>query len=240
MNPPMNVAVVDQQLTFADTVATRLLTQDDVRRATAHTSTESLLAAVRTEPVNVILIDWGLCATDSGPLVPQLWEEAPNVGIVVAGTHSAPGDIVAALEAGALGWVPKDVPFDELLNGLRCAVRGERWIPGQLLTSVLGTMSQAAHNGHARSGSLPSLTRREGEVLQCMVDGLRRSQIAVALGMSPNTVRTHVQSVLQKLEVHSSLRAVAIARQSGLVARAPIVPPQRTGNGFLIRKDPTS
>ena len=120
----MNVAVVDQQLTFADTVATRLLTQEDVRRATAHTSTESLLAAVRTEPVNVVLIDWGLCATDSGPLVPQLWEEDPNVGIVVAGTHSSPGDIVAALEAGALGWVPKDVPFDELPQ--RAALRRAR------------------------------------------------------------------------------------------------------------------
>ncbi|MGN6577238.1 MAG: response regulator transcription factor, partial [Nocardioides sp.] len=61
------------------------------------------------------------------------------------------------------------------------------------------------------------------------VDGLSRWETAVALGMSPNTVRTHVQSVLHKLNVHSSLRAVALAREAGLSARPPI-PHQRVGD----------
>lgn len=226
----MDVAVLDQQLTFADTVATRLLTQDDVRHASAHTTTDSMLARLRRQPANVVLVDWGLCATDTGPLLPPLWEEHPKVAVVVAGADSSPGDIVRALQAGALGWVPKDMPFDALLNSLRSAVRGERWIPGDLLTSVLEAMSTRV-NGNGHSGSLPALTRREQEVLQCMVDGLRRSQIAQELGMSPNTVRTHVQSILQKLDVHSSLRAVAIARQSGILARPSAIPTQRNGNG---------
>jgi DNA-binding CsgD family transcriptional regulator len=60
-----------------------------------------------------------------------------------------------------------------------------------------------------------------------MVDGLTREQIARRLGMSPHTVRTHVQSLLHKLGVHSSLRAVAIARQAGLVTQGDSVPHQR-------------
>lgn len=238
MNPIMNVAVLDQQLTFADTVAARLLTQTDVRTATAHTTTESLMALVRSEPVDVLLIDWALCDVGPGPLVPQLWDERPEVALVVTGTHSSPMEIVAALQAGALGWVPKEMPFESLLNGLRCAARGERWIPGDLLTSVLATLATRPDggNGSGNPGALSSLTRREREVLQSMVDGLHRSQIARELGMSPNTVRTHVQSVLQKLDVHSSLRAVAIARQSGMSARSPVLPQQRTANGMPPRK----
>jgi DNA-binding NarL/FixJ family response regulator len=227
----MNVAVLDQQLTFADTVATRLLTQEDVQRATAHTSVETQMALLRAEPVNVVLVDWELCDTGSGALVPQLCDEHRDLAFLVTATHSSPGEIVSALQAGALGWVPKDMPFQALLTGLRCAARGERWIPSDLLTSVLTSMSTRAENGNGSPGALSSLTRREREVLQGMVDGLHRSQIAEELGMSPNTVRTHVQSVLQKLDVHSSLRAVAIARQAGLAARVPLVPEQRSGHG---------
>lgn len=237
MNTTMNIAVLDQQLTFADTVATRLLTQEDVQRATAHTTTETLISVVRTEPVDVVLVDWELCDARSGPLVPQLWAESPDVALVVTATHSSPGDIVAALQAGALGWVPKDMPFLALLTGLRCAARGERWIPGDLLTSVLASMSARADHGSGSPAALSSLTRRELEVLQGMVDGLHRSQIAQELGMSPNTVRTHVQSVLQKLDVHSSLRAVAIARQAGMLARVPGIPQQRSANGGRTRQD---
>lgn len=226
----MNVAVLDQQLTFADSVATRLLTQEDVQRATAHTSVETLITLVRTEPVHVVLVDWELCDVGSGALIPQLWDERPDVALLVTATHSSPAEIVAALQAGALGWVPKDMPFQALLTGLRCAARGERWIPSDLLTSVLVSMSSRAEHGNGGPGALSSLTRREREVLQGMVDGLHRSQIAKELGMSPNTVRTHVQSVLQKLDVHSSLRAVAIARQAGMAARAPAVPQQRSGS----------
>ena len=233
----MNIAVVDRQLTFADSVANRLLTQADVRRATAHTSTDSLMATLHGEPVDVVLIDWGMCGSgDAGPMR-ALREAYPRLSVVVTSDHRDPAEIVAAMQAGALGWVPKDVPFDELLTGIRSAGRGERWIPGALLTSVFEAMTRAAESRRGQARALQPLTRREREVLQCMVDGLSRTQIATALGMSPNTVRTHVQSVLHKLGVHSSLRAVAMARQAGLVARTPGVPAQRTAPQTATRKD---
>lgn len=232
----MTIAVVDQQLTFADTVATRLLDQDDVQRTSAHTSTDSLMAALEMHSVDVVLLDWGLCQPAEQPLH-TLSQRHPDVRVVVTGTHRDPWEILSAMRAGALGWLPKDVPFDELLIGIRSARRGEHWVPGHLLTTVLESVTTVAA-GHHEARALQPLTQREREVLQCMVDGLSRNEIAELLGMSPNTVRTHVQNVLHKFGVHSSLRAVALARQAGLVARGPDVPRQRrSGSEAVTWKD---
>jgi DNA-binding NarL/FixJ family response regulator len=230
----MTIAVVDQQLTFADTVATRLLAQADVDRTTAHTTTASLMATLRSQPVDVVLLDWTLCQAENQPLQ-ALQDQHPDVRVLITGTHADPWDILAAMQAGALGWLPKDVPFDELLVGVRSAQRGDRWVPSQLLTAVLESVTTAAEEGNRQPRALQPLTRREREVLQCMVDGLSRNQIAERLGMSPNTVRTHVQNVLHKFDVHSSLRAVALARQAGLVARASDLPHQRRNDPVMKR-----
>jgi DNA-binding NarL/FixJ family response regulator len=227
----MSIAVADQHLTFADTVATRLRAQEDVGRTTAHTSVDDMMSALATEPAEVLLLDWGLCEGVEHP-IRAVQDVHPEIKILATGDGQDPERIVAALQAGALGWVPKDVPFDELLVGIRTASRGERYLPTSLLTSVLEAMTRASSNGHPQT-LRQSLTPRETEVLQCMVDGLSRNEIADRLGMSPNTVRTHVQSVLHKLGVHSSLRAVALAREAGLVTRTATVPQQRTGTSPL-------
>ena len=225
MNPGLSVAVVDRQLTFADTLASGLLTLDLVATATPFTTTESLMAALEKNGIDVVVLDWELGGPDVTVLLHSLRDRHPTAKIVVTSSENDPSAIVAALQAGVLAWVPKHVPFDQLLMGLRTAVRGERWVPGELIASVLEAMSR--ENDHHLHGALAPLTPREKEVLQCLVDGLTRGETARLLGMSPNTVRTHVQSVLHKLDVHSSLRAVAIARQSGYTARSQEVPNQR-------------
>lgn len=230
MTTMMTIAVADQQLTFADSVAARLLAQEDVGHTSAHTSVEALMAALAEAPAHVVLLDWGLCDGVELP-IRSLQDAHPHVKILATGDGQDPGQIVAALRAGAVGWVPKDVPFDELLTGIRTANRGERYLPTSLLTGVLEAMTRATSNGHPQNLH-ESLTPREREVLQSMVDGLSRNEIADRLGMSPNTVRTHVQSVLHKLGVHSSLRAVALAREAGLVARTGRLPQQRSGGSY--------
>ena len=222
----LNVAVADRQLTFADSVARRLLAQG-VAAATAHTSLEALLADLAENPADVVLLDWSLCsslercaarAARAPARDPGRGRRRPARAAPDRGSHAG----------GALGWAPKDISFEQLVSGLLTVSRGDRWVPEGLVALLLEAMTRP---GDSEPGErlLYPLTRREREVLQCMVDGLSRWETAVALSMSPNTVRTHVQSVLHKLNVHSSLRAVALAREAGLSAR-PQIPHQRPGN----------
>lgn len=217
------VAVLDRQLTVADLLAARLREQPDVDTATAHTRVETLAQQVAEEPVDVLVLDWRMC-DENGGLVAQLVSMAPTLRVLVIGNDATPRNIRSAVDAGAVGWLPADVTFQELLTGLRTAERGEFWVPGRVALWVLGT---SAGPPVEPAAALRPLTQREREVLQGMVDGLTREQIALRLGMSPHTVRTHVHAVLHKLGVHSSLRAVAVARQAGLVTSPGIVPQQR-------------
>ena len=226
MASQLNVAVVDRQLTFADSVARRLLAQG-VAAATAHTSLEGLLADLGRHPADVVLLDWSLCTSLDEALC-ALRKSHPETRVVVVGDRRDPHRIVAAMQAGALGWAPKDISFEQLVSGLDTVSRGDRWVPEGLVAILLEAMTRPGDAGPSER-LLHPLTRREREVLQCMVDGLSRWETAGVLGMSPNTVRTHVQSVLHKLNVHSSLRAVALAREAGLSARPPQIPHQRPG-----------
>ncbi|MCU1488773.1 MAG: Two-component system response regulator [Acidimicrobiaceae bacterium] len=118
------------------------------------------------------------------------------------------------LEAGALGIVLKSAPSSELVVAIRWAAAGSTWISPPLLGDVLALV-RAAPKG-AVDARLEQLTHREQEILQLVVDGLNRRQIATGLVVSVETVRTHMGALMNKLGVHSAIAAAAVGRQAGL------------------------
>lgn len=116
---------------------------------------------------------------------------------------------------GAAACVPKVSPVAELVNAIRWAADGAGWVSPRLLPlfceELQRSSAPAVENGH-----LARLTKREREVLSLMVEGLGKAAIAERLIVSEDTVRTHMRSVLDKLEVHSGTAAVSIALAAGL------------------------
>ncbi|MGH8967660.1 MAG: response regulator transcription factor, partial [Actinomycetes bacterium] len=90
------------------------------------------------------------------------------------------------------------------------------WIPPEVLGEVLRRVVAGDAEPEAGRRMLAVLTPREREVLQCMVDGLGRAEIAGRLGLSANTVRTHTQNLLAKLDTHSALEAITLAMRCGM------------------------
>ena len=105
--------------------------------------------------------------------------------------------------------------MDGFLSAIRGVARGESHIPNALLTPVLMALRQSTPPPNQARLRLDRLSPREDEILTLMIKGLDRHLIAEQLGLSVNTVRTHVKNILQKLEVHSSLEAVSVALLAG-------------------------
>ena len=112
--------------------------------------------------------------------------------------------------------MPKTSTADVLAEVIRGVAAGETRIPAEMLADALVSLTQGGRASLDHAPDLEALTSRERQVLACLIDGLSRTEIGELLHVSPNTVRTHVQSILHKLKVRSALAAVAMARRAGL------------------------
>lgn len=228
----IRVLVADGHRVFAESLATALTAEQGVEAV----AVVSAAAAVRelerggTGGVlfDVLLIDPGLDegggdgAESAGPpdrrqpLLAAVNDRFPEVRAVMLATRDDPRLAARAFDAGAHGWVAKDSSLSRLLQVVRGVLRGETHVPPLLLTGVLRELSRARRHRTEHQRLMESLTPRELEVLRCMLAGLGRKAVAERLYLSPHTVRTHMQNVLSKLGVHSTLAAVAMARRAGV------------------------
>ena len=167
-------------------------------------------------------------AHDGIALVEKVRAHHPGTRTVVLAGHDDPRRAARALQAGACGWVAKDSSLSRLLAVVRGVLRDETHLPPALLTGVLRELTTARRHRTESERLVESLTPREQEVLRCMVAGLGRKAVAERLYLSPHTVRTHMQNVLGKLGVHSTLAAVALARRAG-VGPADLAVPAGSG-----------
>ncbi|MFE1171624.1 LuxR C-terminal-related transcriptional regulator [Streptomyces sp. NPDC058773] len=236
----IRVLVVDDHRIFAESLAAALAAEQDVDVAAAGSAPAALRnldrAATDGRRFDVLLADADLAAPllavpaqgaardgvprpvprDGIALVSGLRTSHPYLRTVVLADRDDPRRAAAALQAGASGWVAKDCSLSRLLAVIRGVLRDETHLPPALLTGVLRELTAARKHRSESERLVESLTPREREVLRCMVAGLGRKAVAERLFLSPHTVRTHMQNVLGKLGVHSTLAAVALARRAGV------------------------
>ncbi|MDY0809943.1 response regulator transcription factor [Kitasatospora purpeofusca] len=165
---------------------------------------------------------------DGITLLGRIRRHHPGLRAIVLATADDPHRAARALHAGATGWVAKESSLARLLAVIRGVLRDETHLPPALLTGVIRELTTARRDRTESERLVDTLTPREKQILRCMVAGLGRQAVAERLYLSPHTVRTHMQNVLGKLGVHSTLAAVAVARRAGVSPSelaAPAVPP---------------
>ncbi|MEV7600352.1 response regulator transcription factor [Kitasatospora sp. NPDC089797] len=162
---------------------------------------------------------------DGITLLGRLRRAHPGLRAVVLATADDPHRAARALHVGATGWVAKESSLARLLAVVRGVLRDETHLPPLLLTGVIRELTTARRDRTESERLVDTLTPREKQILRCMVAGLGRQAVAERLYLSPHTVRTHMQNVLGKLGVHSTLAAVAVARRAGVSPAEPAVPP---------------
>jgi DNA-binding NarL/FixJ family response regulator len=210
--PGIHVLIVDQQLTFRDALAARLRSEPDLVVVAGTESAESARRVLVGRPTDVILLDAELSAGSAVAFCAEMTRRVQAVRVVMLSAASQAPRIVDAVRACAVGWVGKDESIEHLLRVIRGVARGETWLPSGELGEVLRLL--IADQDERRGGDelLAILTERERDVLFHLVEGAGRKEVAERLQLSANTVRTHLQNLMTKLGVHSTLEVVALTR----------------------------
>lgn len=211
-HPSLRVVIIDDHVMFAEGVAASLRATGEVDVAAIAPTADEGEAAVGVHRPHVVLLDFGLPDDDGVTLARRLHHRFPEAKLVMVTSLVDERLVLRAVEAGCAGFVTKDRTVDELVAAIRSVADGEALISPVMLNRVL---RQIRRRSEGTVGS--DLSDREREVLQYVCDGLTNPAIAERLHVSHNTVRSHVQNILSKLQVHSKLEAAAVATRSGLV-----------------------
>jgi DNA-binding NarL/FixJ family response regulator len=123
-----------------------------------------------------------------------------------------------ALRAGASGFLLKDVPADQLVDGIRLVAQGDALLAPSVTRRLIQEFSRSSRGRSERPAGLDELTPREVEVFKLLARGMSNAEIAADLIVSETTVKTHVARILMKLEVRDRVQAVVLAYESGVVA----------------------
>jgi DNA-binding NarL/FixJ family response regulator len=212
----ISVLAVDDHPVFADALQARLSAEPDLRPVSVAYSAREAASRLARSPVDVAVLDFRLGDATGTSLARQLRRTAPRTRIVMLTAVESVDAVVIALAAGVRAWLPKTVDTAHLVAAIRGVHSGDIWLSPELLGKIIPILLSRALA--PVPDPLAILTSREREVLDCMVEGLSRPEIAARLHMSANTARTHTQNLIGKLGVHSSLEAVAFALRTSSYA----------------------
>lgn len=215
----IRVLLADEQALFREAVKMVLETKPDFSVvAEAGGAIQAVAEAQRTRP-RIALLDAELPELTVEQLIRRIKRHVPECDVVLLAPRAELGDLVASMEAGASGYMTKDIGLDQLVEAMRAVRRGETQVPSKMLGPLLARLITRRREEDEAMRKLSRLTRREREVLALMIRGADNTIIARALTIRPETARTHIQNILGKLGMHSRLEAVAFVSGNGMVNR---------------------
>jgi DNA-binding NarL/FixJ family response regulator len=222
----VRVLIADDQALVRAGFRMILESQDDLEVVAEAAGGADAVALARELRPDVILMDIRMPGLDGIAATRQLAGAGGSPAkIIILTTYELDEYLFDALQAGASGFLLKDVVPEELIRGVRVVAAGGALLAPSVTQTLIAEFAGQPRRSLAAAASLSALTPREREILTLVGTGLSNPQIAAELFISENTVKTHVARVFDKLGVHERVQAVIIAYDTGLVT------PQSRGAG---------
>ncbi|OAR24256.1 DNA-binding response regulator [Streptomyces sp. ERV7] len=177
---------------------------------------EAVALAHRLRP-DVVVMDIRMPVLDGVAATGRLARELPGCRVLALSTFDMDEYVVAALRAGAFGFLPKDISPEELVAAVRVVHTGEAAVAPRLMTRLISTYVRAPERPGPPLARVDGLTPREAEVWRLMATGLDNAEIAEAMSVSGSTVKNHITGLFGKLGVRDRAQAVIAAYETGVV-----------------------
>ncbi|WP_129285477.1 response regulator transcription factor [Streptomyces sp. GZWMJZ-114] len=211
---PLRVVVADDQAAVREPLAAVLGLAEDIDVVAAAADGNGVLEAVAAGPVDVVLMDLRMPVLDGIETTRRLGEEHPGVAVVVLTTFADDDSILAALGAGARGYLTKNAGRQDIVRAIRAAAAGQSVLDREVQDRLLATVR--ARPTVSGQGLPADLTPREREVLTLIGQGLPNRAIAEKLFVSEATVKTHINNLFAKAGIRDRAEAVRRALTAGL------------------------
>lgn len=213
----MRVMLADDHALFREGLAGIIASQPDMEVVgEANDGLEAFVKAQELKP-DLILMDVQMPGTDGLDAARQIKQVLPETTIVMLTVRDDDEKLFEALKNGAQGYLLKEIRSQEMLAMLRGAMQNEAALSPALAGRVLGEFRRLSKHGIVNTDDDSGLTEREQQVLLKVAEGATDKEIAEALTISLNTVKTHIRNILSKLQVSSRREAAKVAKSKGLV-----------------------
>ena len=215
MEGEIRVLLADDHVVLREATAELVDHQPDMKVVgQAGTGQETIAQAQELRP-DVVVMDIAMPRVNGLDATRCILAQCPETKVLVLTAHEDAEHVIPLLEAGAIGYLPKTVSLNQLLDAIRATSRGESVLPPSVASVVVRHMA-----GTRERTAESELTSRELEVLRLVARGLTNYQIARQLGLSVRTVEAHLTHVYTKLDVNSRTEAALLAQRRGWVAEA--------------------
>lgn len=201
----IRLIVIDDHAMVRDGLVSVLNAEPDLNVVAAYSSGPEAMAHLEDDEPDVALVDLRLPHMDGVEVLVALQRKLPNLRVVMLSSHEGDAAVFRALKAGASGYILKRQPSRELLAAVRQSLTGKAQLSPDLSASLVERLDAAV------------LSSREIEVLRRVANGLSNKRIGEELGISHNTVKNHLVSLMLKLSAADRTQAVTIALQRGII-----------------------
>jgi DNA-binding NarL/FixJ family response regulator len=208
----IKLMLVDDHAILRDGLRNLLDLENEIQVVGEAVSGEEAIVKVKECSPDVVLMDINMSKMNGIEVTGILKKMYPELKILVLTMHDHDEYFLAAIREGADGYLLKDAPFDQVIGAIRTVAKGESFIHPSMTKKLLNFHQQKKQDNEENS-----LTDREKEVLQCLVEGLSNKEIADKLFISDKTVKIHVSKIFKKLNVKSRSQVVIYAVQHQLV-----------------------
>ncbi|MHB8085543.1 MAG: response regulator [Dehalococcoidia bacterium] len=209
----IKILIVDDHPVVREGIGSMLKREPDFKIVGEATNGLEAIEKVRELSPDVVLMDLRMPEMDGVEAITKIKEEKPEIKFIILTTYSDDEYIFKGIAAGARAYLLKDAPRDELFKAIRAVSRGESLIQPVVASRLLDKLAELSK----KTPSSEMLSERELEVLRLMASGVSNKDIAEQLSITQSTVKTHITSIFQKLNVTTRTEAVTTALRKGMI-----------------------
>lgn len=215
----MNLLIVDDHVLFREGLAAMIRPDPDIEIVGLVGTVQAAIEMAGKIKPDIVLMDFNLPDGTGADATRAILDVHPKCGIVFLTMSEKDENLLAAVRSGAKGYLLKDMHPAKLVNAIKAVHRGESAVSRAMTLKLMEELSRGGRSEKEDSINPPTLTRRELDVLGAIAGGMSNQEIAGKFFLSENTVKYHVHSILDKLQLKDRREAAAYARSHGLVPK---------------------